>query len=113
MPQVKPVPERFRTVTPHLVIDGAANAIQYYKNAFGAEEIMCSPGPARPRLSLFSSSSAREFRARVCERDRRRFAGLGARSLTRCLSASASGCCPHAGLTLSLTLDGLSEERKA
>lgn len=45
MAQVKPVPERFHTITPHLVIDGAARAIEFYKNAFGAEEIKCMPGP--------------------------------------------------------------------
>lgn len=43
--QVKPVPEGFHSVTPHLVIKGAAKAIEFYKKAFGAEEIMIMPGP--------------------------------------------------------------------
>jgi uncharacterized glyoxalase superfamily protein PhnB len=36
--KVNPIPEGFRTVTAHLVIDGAAKAIDFYKQAFGAEE---------------------------------------------------------------------------
>jgi uncharacterized glyoxalase superfamily protein PhnB len=45
MPQVKPVPEGFHTVTPHLVIGGAAQAIEFYKKAFGAVEVARMPGP--------------------------------------------------------------------
>jgi uncharacterized glyoxalase superfamily protein PhnB len=33
------------TITPHLVVDGAADAIEFYKKAFGAEELMRMPGP--------------------------------------------------------------------
>ncbi|QDU29335.1 Glyoxalase-like domain protein [Anatilimnocola aggregata] len=33
------------TVTPHLVVDGAAEAIEFYKQAFGAVEEMRLPGP--------------------------------------------------------------------
>ena len=33
------------TLAPHLVCDGAADAIDFYKNAFGAEEVMRLPGP--------------------------------------------------------------------
>ena len=36
---VKPIPEGFHTVTPHLVIKGASGAIDFYKQAFGAEEL--------------------------------------------------------------------------
>ena len=35
---VKPIPEGYHSVTPYLVIDGAADAIDFYKQAFGAEE---------------------------------------------------------------------------
>jgi len=45
MPQVKPVPEGMRTVTPHLVCAGAAEAIEFYKRAFGAVEMARLPGP--------------------------------------------------------------------
>jgi uncharacterized glyoxalase superfamily protein PhnB len=41
----KPIPQGFRTVTPHLVVKGCAQAIDWYKKAFGAEEIMRMPGP--------------------------------------------------------------------
>ncbi|MBI5550348.1 MAG: VOC family protein [Desulfobacterales bacterium] len=34
------------TVTPHIVCAGAAEAIEFYKKAFNAEEVMRVPGPA-------------------------------------------------------------------
>jgi uncharacterized glyoxalase superfamily protein PhnB len=45
MPKVKPVPEDMHTVTPHLVCSGAADAIEFYKKAFGAVEEARLPGP--------------------------------------------------------------------
>ena len=42
---VKPVPEGYHTVTPYLIVKGASRAIQFYKQAFGATEIMRFPGP--------------------------------------------------------------------
>lgn len=39
MASVKPIPEGMGTVTPHLVCKGAARAIEFYKEAFGAVEI--------------------------------------------------------------------------
>ncbi|HEY1043416.1 MAG TPA: VOC family protein [Telluria sp.] len=45
MNQVKPVPEGMHTVTPHLVCNGAAEAIDFYARAFGATEIMRMPMP--------------------------------------------------------------------
>ena len=41
----KRVPEGYRTVTPHLTIRGAAEAIEFYKKAFDAREIRRSMGP--------------------------------------------------------------------
>jgi PhnB protein len=35
---VEPIPEGAQTLTPYLVIDGAASAIDFYRRAFGAEE---------------------------------------------------------------------------
>ena len=35
---VKPIPEGYCTVTPYLAVDDAAEAIEYYKKAFGAKE---------------------------------------------------------------------------
>jgi uncharacterized glyoxalase superfamily protein PhnB len=43
--QAKPVPEGYHTVTPHLVVHGAADAIEFYKKAFGARELGRAPGP--------------------------------------------------------------------
>jgi PhnB protein len=37
MSKVKPIPEGFRTLTPHLVVRNAKEALEFYKNAFGAE----------------------------------------------------------------------------
>jgi PhnB protein len=45
MPQVKPIPEGMHTVTPHLVCAGAAEAIEFYKKAFGATELGRVAGP--------------------------------------------------------------------
>jgi uncharacterized glyoxalase superfamily protein PhnB len=42
---VKPIPEGQHTVTPHLIIRGAAEAIEFYKKAFGAKEKARMPGP--------------------------------------------------------------------
>ena len=36
---VRAIPKNFRTVTPHLTIEGAADAIKFYKKAFGAKEL--------------------------------------------------------------------------
>ena len=35
---VKPIPEAYRTITPFLTVHDAAKAIDFYKEAFGAEE---------------------------------------------------------------------------
>jgi uncharacterized glyoxalase superfamily protein PhnB len=42
-----PIPAGFHAITPHLVIKGASEAIDFYKRAFGAKEIgrMPFPGP--------------------------------------------------------------------
>jgi len=37
---VKPIPAGYHTVTPYLYIRGAARAIDFYKKAFGATELM-------------------------------------------------------------------------
>jgi PhnB protein len=42
---IKPIPEGHHTLTPHLVVKGASEAIEFYKKAFGAEELTRLPGP--------------------------------------------------------------------
>jgi uncharacterized glyoxalase superfamily protein PhnB len=45
MAKVKPIPEGFHSLTPHIVVRGAAQAIEFYKKAFGAVEVRRSPMP--------------------------------------------------------------------
>jgi len=47
---VKPIPEGLHTLTPQLNIDGAAEAIEFYKRAFGAEELMRAPDPTGKKV---------------------------------------------------------------
>jgi len=42
---VQPIPEGYHSITPYLIIKGAANAIEFYQNAFGATEFMRLDGP--------------------------------------------------------------------
>jgi PhnB protein len=44
-PASKPIPEGMHTLTPHIVCEGAAEAIAFYKKAFNAEELARLPGP--------------------------------------------------------------------
>ena len=37
---VSPIPDGYHSVTPYLMIRGAADAIEYYQKAFGATEVM-------------------------------------------------------------------------
>ena len=43
--KVNPIPDNYHRVTPYLIIDGAADAIAFYKAAFGATELMRMPAP--------------------------------------------------------------------
>jgi uncharacterized glyoxalase superfamily protein PhnB len=45
MANVDPIPAGYNTVTPFLNVKGAAEAIEFYKKAFGAEERGRMPGP--------------------------------------------------------------------
>ena len=38
--RVKPIPDGYQVITPYLIIKGGAAAIDYYKKAFGATELM-------------------------------------------------------------------------
>ena len=42
---VKPIPEGYHSVTPYLIIEGAGDAIEFYKQAFGATELFRFPAP--------------------------------------------------------------------
>jgi len=45
MANVKPIPEGSHSVTAGLVVRGARKAIEFYKAAFGAQELSAAPGP--------------------------------------------------------------------
>ena len=45
MKKVHYIPKGYNSITPYLVIKGAAKAIEYYKNVFGATEVMRMAGP--------------------------------------------------------------------
>jgi len=42
---VKPIPDGYHSVTPTLIISGASDAIEFYKKAFGANEVYRFQGP--------------------------------------------------------------------
>lgn len=42
---VRAIPEGMHTVTPHLVVNGATDAIDFYRRAFGAVELLRVPAP--------------------------------------------------------------------
>jgi PhnB protein len=43
--QVKPIPDGYHTVTPYLIVKGAAEALAFYQKAFSATERMRMPDP--------------------------------------------------------------------
>ncbi|HKD45873.1 MAG TPA: VOC family protein [Candidatus Angelobacter sp.] len=45
MSKVSPIPKGYHSITPYLVIKGASQAIEYYKKAFGATEVVRMNGP--------------------------------------------------------------------
>ena len=42
---VKPIPEGYSAVTPYLIVDGAADALAFYKKVFDAVETLRMPAP--------------------------------------------------------------------
>jgi PhnB protein len=44
-PQPNPIPDSYRRVTPALVVNGGAKALEFYAEVFGATERMRYPGP--------------------------------------------------------------------
>ena len=45
MANVNPIPQGYHTVTPNLVVQDAAAALDFYRRAFGADETLRMPGP--------------------------------------------------------------------
>ena len=44
-PKARAVPREYHTVTPYLTVRNATGAIDFYRRAFGAQELMRMPGP--------------------------------------------------------------------
>jgi len=54
---VKPIPEGYHSVTPYLIVTGAARALEFYERAFGAK-VFCPPpsgGSAHAELEIGDS----------------------------------------------------------
>jgi PhnB protein len=45
MMTTKSIPDGYHSVTPYLIVKGAADAIEFYKRTFGAAELMRMPRP--------------------------------------------------------------------
>jgi PhnB protein len=43
--KVKPIPEGYHTITPYLIVKDGPRAIEFYKKAFGAQELFRMAGP--------------------------------------------------------------------
>ncbi len=50
MTDVKPIPDGYPQVTPYLIVDGAAAAIEFYTHVFGATERMRMPGDSPDKV---------------------------------------------------------------
>ena len=55
---VKPIPDGYHTVTPYLIIKDAARALEFYKKALGATELLRMPDPGG-KLAHEGSSTER------------------------------------------------------
>ena len=47
---VKAIPDGYHAITPQLAVEGAARAIDFYKAAFGAEELTRAPDPSGKKV---------------------------------------------------------------
>ena len=45
MAKFKPIPDGYHSITPYLIVKGAAKALEFYKKAFAAEELLRMPQP--------------------------------------------------------------------
>jgi len=46
----KEIPEGLRTLTPQVAVEGCADAIEFWKRAFGVQEVMRAPDPAGKKI---------------------------------------------------------------
>jgi len=64
--QVKPIPDGYHTITPHMVLSDAARAIEFYATAFGAKEIMRVPGPDGKKI-MHAEVQIGDSRVMICD----------------------------------------------
>ena len=48
--KVKPIPDGYHSITPYLIISGASEALDFYKKAFGATELMRMADPQTNKI---------------------------------------------------------------
>ena len=65
MSPVKPIPDGFHNITPYLYVKRAVAAIDFYKETFGATEIVRMRAPIEVRAYLFTSSRSRTSSGRM------------------------------------------------
>ena len=62
---VKPIPEGYHSITASLTCRGAERAIEFYKKAFGAQELLRMPSPdgkiSHAELKIGDSNQASHF----------------------------------------------------
>jgi PhnB protein len=81
---VKPIPDGYRSVTPYLALKQAADAIEFYRRAFGAKERMrvAAPGGRIGHAELEIGDSVIMLADEFGEMDFRGPASLGGTSVT-------------------------------
>jgi len=82
---VKPIPEGYHAITPFLTVRGADRAIDFYRRAFGAEELSRMPGPDGQSV-MHAELKIGDSRIFLCDE----IPGMGCRS-PQSLGGSASG----------------------
>ncbi len=60
-----PIPDRYRRVTPSLIVNDAAKALEFYGDVFGATERMRFPGPVGLSPTPRSRSATRSSWSRT------------------------------------------------
>jgi len=81
MKKVKPVPGGYYTVTPYLARGEAAQAIAFYKKAFGAKDVLRIPGRAERSATPKSALATRRGGSRcIC--------------MSRCFASTRSSSAP-------------------
>jgi PhnB protein len=82
----KPIPDGYHTVTPYLIVKGAARALEFYKKAFNATELYRLEGPG----GTVGHAEFQIGNSRLMIADE--FPQMGARS-PETLGGSATGLC--------------------